>query len=147
MHFLLWSGFIKLMRGAFVLLLILITILSVIPNPEEVPGGMAFTRWIAQLLFGNPDYGDKVSHFLAYGALSGAGMLGFVRPFSRWLMLPIIVALYSAVMELLQAVIGVRSAEWADMAANVSGVMAGTLVAVGLIFLAKRASSAKTENL
>ena len=57
----------KLFRSLFMFALLLVTILSLIPNPDDVPGGMDFTRWLASLLFGDATHSDKVAHFIAYG--------------------------------------------------------------------------------
>ena len=135
------------MRVCFALFLAVVTVLSVIPDPEEVPGGMALTRWLAALLLGDPEMSDKLAHFIAYGALAGAGLLGLVRPFSRLLALPVCLVFYGIAMELAQGVVGQRAPEWADILANVVGIGAGSVAALSLLLLAKRARSAKPQSL
>ena len=143
MQFLLRPVFIKFIRWLFAGLVILVTLLSLTPNPDDLPGGMEFTRWLAALLLGDAAQSDKVGHFLAYGTLAGAGVLGFVRPFSKLFMLPVILVLYGGVMELLQSRISVRVADWADFAANSSGVFIGAGAGLCLILLAKRRRMSK----
>jgi VanZ family protein len=95
--------------GLGALMLVTVAVLSLIPIPaESVPGG------------------DKVAHLVTYAALgawfsllvdraaqlvwSVAGLIGF-----------------GVLMEGLQALTGYRFAEWADVVANTSGVLLGTL--------------------
>ena len=130
--------FVWAMRICFVLLLAIVTVLSLIPNPDDVPGGPALSRWLSDLLFGSEAYSDKVSHFIAYGALGGTAVFAALKPFDRALLLPVILIAYSGLMELLQGMGGVRQADMADMLANAAGVSAGMLVAAGTLVLGDR---------
>ncbi|GGD08719.1 VanZ family protein [Aquisalinus flavus] len=123
--------FVLSMRVCFALLLVVVTLLSLIPNPDDVPGGPDFSRWLSGLLFGTEDYADKMSHFIAYGALGGTAVLAALRPFGRVVLLPVLLIAYSGLIEVLQGIGGARQADIADMLANAAGVTAGMLV-VGL---------------
>jgi len=130
--------FVWAMRVCFVLLFAIVTVLSLIPNPDDVPGGPAFSRWLSGLVFGTEGYADKVSHFIAYGALGGTAVLAALKPFGRALLLPVFLITYSGLMEIFQGMGGVRQADMADMLANASGVTAGMLVAAGTLALGDR---------
>ncbi|NHK29269.1 hypothetical protein FF098_015225 [Parvularcula flava] len=130
--------FVLTMRICFAVLLLIVTILSLIPNPDGVPGGPAFSRWLSGVLFGTEDHADKVSHFVAYGALGGTAILAALKPFGRALLLPVLLIAYSGLMEILQGMGGVREADMADMLANAAGVTAGMLVAAGTLALNDR---------
>ena len=126
---------IRVMRAVFVLLLVLVTVLSLIPNPDAVPGANAFSRWVAQLLFGDPLHGDKVSHFIAYGVIGGAGILAALKPFGRIWTLPVLLVAFSGLIEICQGLTAARQPDLADMVANAGGVSAGMLAAAGLVLL------------
>lgn len=134
--------FVLAMRVCFVLLLIIVTVLSLISNPDDVPGGPAFSRWLSGLLFGTEAYADKVSHVIAYGALGGSAVLAALKPFggtfARVLLLPLLLIAYSGLIEVLQGMGGVRHADAADMLANAAGVTAGMLAAAGTLALHDR---------
>lgn len=86
-----------------------ITVLSLRPLPElpAVPGG------------------DKLHHFVAYGALVFPTALRKPR---RWWLLALFFILYSGGVELFQPYVN-RYGEWLDMAANTGGVVCGLLIA------------------
>lgn len=126
------------MRCVFFALLILIAVLSLIPNPDDVPGGSAFSRWVAALVLGSEAHADKVSHFIAYGVLGGAGILAALRPAGRLWVLAILLVAYSGLMEVLQGFTAVREPDMADMVANALGVVAGMASASVLVMLGGR---------
>lgn len=99
-----------LWRLGFILLLLLVGAGALAPVSIEAP------------LF--PGH-DKVIHALTYTLLFVAGWLAYGRgrPFC-W---PLHIALlaYGAGFELLQGMTGYRSAEWADLAANLAGLGLG----------------------
>ena len=74
-------------------------------------------------------YADKWEHFLAYGLMM-AWFGQFLRPGQqRWRWAAAFVAL-GGLLEILQGLGGVRHAEWADFAANGTGVALGYLAAL-----------------
>lgn len=129
---------VRTMRVVFFVLLALVTILSLIPNPDDVPGGPAFSQWLARLLFGDAGNADKVSHFIAYGALGFTGILAALRPLGRVWLVPLMLLAYSGLIELAQMAGGVRHGDLADMAANGLGVAAGMAAALGLCAILDR---------
>ncbi|TYK66575.1 VanZ family protein [Colwellia echini] len=68
---------------------------------------------------------DKTHHFIAYGALMFPAALA--RP-KYWLWLVVVFACFSGVIELIQPYVN-RWGEWLDMAANVSGLGCGIILA------------------
>lgn len=128
-------------RGLFAMLLLVVTFLTLTPNPEETEGGFALARWVAAIVLGEPGLTDKVAHFMAYGALGAAAFWAQLRLFkTRWA-LPAMLAAYGAALEGLQGLGGVRSPELADAVANFLGVVAAyggaSLIA---FFLTRRAA-------
>lgn len=120
-------------RAAFTLLLVVVTFLTVTPNPEDIESGMKLTRWLAALLLGDASYDDKVAHFLAYGALGFAAFWArLAQPGRRrWAVLAL--AVYGALLEGMQALVAARSPEFGDAVANAAGAIAGF---VGAHFIA-----------
>lgn len=121
--------FVLVMRVCFAGLLAAVTILSLIPDPDDVPGGPAFSRWLSEFFLGNEAHADKVSHFIAYGALGGAAVLAAFRVMGRALLLPVLLIAYSALLEVAQGLGGMRQADAVDILANAVGVTAGMAVA------------------
>ena len=121
-----------ILRILFVILLVLVGWLSLMPNPETVPGGMNFSRWIAEAVFGDISRADKVSHFIAYGVLAGTAVLGRIRLFGSVLITVLLVFAFSGAIELAQGFAGPRQRDAADLVANALGLLAGTLSATGL---------------
>jgi hypothetical protein len=117
-------------RIAFVALAVFVTWQTLTPDPEDTEGGMAFARWIAQMVFQSAAMGDKVAHFLAYGALGASAAFG------QWRMLgkraPIIagIAVYGMALEGMQGLGGVRTPEISDAAANALGVVSAFAAAM-----------------
>ncbi len=106
-------------------LLGVVTVLSLIANPQEVPGGSFLTEWLAKLIFGDAMQADKINHFLAYGLLASMGRWGNVRLLQRvWLIIPLLL-LWSGGLELLQGLTQSRQPDWFDMIANSAGVFLG----------------------
>jgi VanZ family protein len=74
-------------------------------------------------------YADKWEHFLAYGLMM-AWFGQFLAPGrQRWRWAAAFVAM-GGLLEILQGLGGVRHAEWADFAANTTGVALGYLAAL-----------------
>ncbi len=115
-----------------VIIALVITVGSLVPDPEAMGAPMSWSKWIASLLFGDPMSGDKVSHFLAYGALAFFSTLGFVSRLKHLLILFIGLLLYGGLMEGLQALGGVRSSDALDLVANALGALSGI---IGALFM------------
>ncbi len=68
---------------------------------------------------------DKTHHFIAYAALMFPAAL---RKPDKWIMIGFLFVAYSGVIELLQPYVN-RYGEWLDMAANISGLVCGFVLA------------------
>lgn len=77
---------------------------------------------------------DKAEHFIAYFGLALLGVLGWSG--RRTLGIFLAVLALGGTLELLQLAVG-RDAEWGDMLANTLGDTCGTLLALGLLALAR----------
>ena len=98
-------------RAAFFLTLAAVAILSLWPGDE----GPAGTGW------------DKADHVLAFIALAIMGRRGFpARPF---VLLGLALLAYGGLIEILQGMTPDRHAEWADLAADGVGIVAGGAMA------------------
>lgn len=74
---------------------------------------------------------DKLMHFLAYASLAFVFVGAAGR--KRWLRFVIGLLVLGAVIELAQGLLtATRVSEWLDMIANAAGVVAGTVVALGI---------------
>lgn len=120
-------------RVVFGVLLVVITYLTLTPDPVETEPGFAVTRYISDLFFGSAEYADKVGHCLAYGLLGLTAYWARIALFSKRWAVTIGLALYGVALEGLQGIGGVRSPEVADALANAlgatSGFFGGTIVA------------------
>ena len=117
-------------RGAFVMLLAIVTWLTLTPNPDDAKAGFAVTRWIAEFFLGDGALNDKVAHFSAYGALGASAFTARFLFFGTQAWTPVVLAAYGAGLEVLQGVGGVRSPEIADGFANMLGAIVGFGAAV-----------------
>ncbi len=114
-----------LARSVFVMLFGVVTYLTVTPNPDEAEKGFAAARFIAALLFGDAQLGDKVAHFAGYGALGASAFWAGITFFSHKRWTPLVLGIYGALLEGVQGLGGVRSPELADAFANAFGAFAG----------------------
>ncbi|MEM9421528.1 MAG: VanZ family protein [Pseudomonadota bacterium] len=121
-----------------IVIAILVTILSLIPHPGEIEAPINWSAWLASLLLGDPMSGDKVSHFLAYGALGFFSALGFTKSWQQLILLFGGLLLYGAFIEVLQAYGGVRNGDAQDLVANGLGAFCGIAGAVLLRHLFRR---------
>lgn len=112
-------------RALFAALFLLVTYLTITPNPDDTEMGMALTRWLAALIFGDSALGDKVAHFLAYAALGASAALAQVRIGGRAIYAIAALMAYGAMLEGVQGLMGVRVPEFADAIANALGAAAG----------------------
>ena len=122
-------------RALFGLLFVVITFLTLTPNPVETEPGFALTRWIADFLLGDARNADKVGHFLAYASLGLAAFWARLAVFSKRWAVTLVLAAYGVLLEGLQGLGGVRSPEVADAVANVLGALAGFAGALALVRL------------
>jgi len=129
---------VRIWRGVFAMLFLIVSYLTVTPNPDDSGAGMALTRWLASLFLGNPGLSDKIAHFLAYGALGGSAALARLPWFKKIWAAPLGLAAYGVVLEGVQALGGVRSPEFADAIANALGAVVGFCAGYGLLRYARR---------
>ena len=115
----------KSARAAFFLLLLFVTWQTLAPDPTESQSGLAFARWIASVLFGDVAMADKVAHYCAYAALGTLAAFGGITIFGRAMLVLAMLVAYSAVLEFLQGLGGVRVAEWIDAGMNAAGAISG----------------------
>ncbi len=120
-----------LARAGFIVLLGVVTVVSVLPNPTGAIPGNAITRFIAALFFGATTHADKVGHFLAYSALGGAAYLAVIARKPIW-RAPLLLAFYGVCLEGVQYFIDARSADLWDAVVNSIGAATGVLAALGL---------------
>ena len=135
MSFLVWR---RMLFGA---VFVLITYLTLTPNPDEAEKGIAFVRYIAVFLFDDPSVADKIGHFLGYGLLGATAYWAQYLIFDRKRWIPLLLGAYGAVLEGVQGVGGVRSPELADALANAAGALAGF---IGAFVLAKMISHVRS---
>jgi hypothetical protein len=114
-----------LWRALFVALLVFVTYMTLTPNPDDTEGELSFARWISELLFGTAAFGDKVAHVLAYASLGAAAMFAQIHLAGRAAVTLIALAAYGVLLEALQGLGGVRTADAIDALANASGAVMG----------------------
>ena len=123
----------RIFRWTFVAAFVLITVLVVIPNPEDVAPGTDMTRWFSRLLFGDVEHADKVAHFIAFGGLGGLGALSrFERPFIfAWG--PAALAAWGGLLEIVQGFIAERQTDVFDAMTNALGAACGWMGGLVLV--------------
>jgi hypothetical protein len=114
-------------RGVFALLLLIVTFLTLTPDPAKTPSGFAIARLIAQWMFADPALADKVGHFLAYAALGLTASFADFRLRGRRLFAMLAIAAYGAALEFAQGAGGVRNGDVIDAFANTSGALSAFL--------------------
>ena len=77
---------------------------------------------------------DKAQHFTAYFGLALMAVLGWSG--RRTILLFLAVIALGGALEILQGFVG-RDSEWGDMLANTIGAVTGTLLALGLLAVAR----------
>lgn len=129
-------------RVVFAVVFACVTWLTLTPNPHDTRSSLAIARFIAEVLFHNQQFGDKVAHFLAYATLGATAAFAHLRIAGR--RVPVIVALaaYGLLLEFLQGVGGVRVADFADALANASGALAVYPAALAIEYAVKRVRTA-----
>lgn len=127
-----------LWRGVFAALFIMVTYLTLTPNPDDTKPSIAIARFIAELLFHDERFGDKVAHFMAYAALGGAAAFAGLAIAGRRAYLIGALAIYGALLEFIQGLGGVRAPEIADALANSLGALAAFPAALAVERLALR---------
>ncbi|MEX0645249.1 MAG: VanZ family protein [Parvularculaceae bacterium] len=128
-------SFLIVARLVFAALFVLVTYLTVTPNPDDLEAGMAFTRWIAELLFGDAALNDKVAHFLAYAALGASAAAARLKLAGRSIATVGALVFYGGILEGVQALVATRDAELLDALANGLGALAGFSAALLLFQL------------
>jgi VanZ family protein len=111
-----------------VLIMGIIFAVSAMPDPGAPPGGLS----------------DKSAHFLAYAALGGAFMRalassrvsGVTR--GRAVLAVVLTSLYGVFDEVHQHFVPGRTPDWADVAADAVGAIAGTLGMAGALWIYER---------
>ncbi|MEO0399949.1 MAG: VanZ family protein [Pseudomonadota bacterium] len=111
-------------RALFCVLFVVVTYLTVTPNPDTAGPGNALTDFLAELLFGSAQNADKIGHFIAYLALGGSAVLARLKVFGARAASLVVIALYGAFLEVVQGWTAVRSPELLDAAANAGGTLA-----------------------
>lgn len=122
-------------RVIFGLLFVLITFLTLTPNPVETESGFAVTRFISDIMFGNDEYADKIGHYLGYAALGLTAFWARLAVYSKRWVMTVVLALYGVALEGLQGLGGVRSPELADAFANGLGALSGFVAGAALLKL------------
>ncbi len=116
---------IQSIRILFFLLLVTITWLTLTSDPAVTSNGSAFMQWLSTLLLRTPEWGDKIGHFLGYGALGlTAAASRFTPPRKNWIP-ACLLTLYGVILEFVQIIGGTRSGELLDAVANMSGTLCG----------------------
>ena len=104
-----------LARLGFICGLVLITVLSVVPQPAPT----------------SAEGIDKIEHAIAYFTVGVAGMIGLRHRFSL-LQITVAMVIYGCVMEGVQYFLPSRVAAFADIAANTIGLIVA-LIVVGIL--------------
>jgi hypothetical protein len=112
-------------RVFFTALIVLVTYFTLVPDPDAASKGLAFARWISETIFRGAIPHDKVEHFLAYTALGAAAFFAQIRLFNNRYSVPLVLALYGGLLEVVQGLGGVRFVELADGVANTIGAYIG----------------------
>lgn len=119
-------------RILFFTLLVIVTFLTLTPNPDDTEAGFAFTRILASALLGDAALADKIAHFLAYGSLGVSAFWAQIVLFAKRWGIVVALPIYGIALEGLQGLGGLRSPELADAVANGLGAVCGFIFALGL---------------
>jgi VanZ family protein len=106
-------------RAASVVLLLLVLGAAVMPAIWLWPDRRELASWFGQI--------DKVTHVLAFAFLA-VWFAGQYRPRSYWRIALGLLA-FGVFIEVCQRLVGYRSAEWLDVAADILGIIVGLLIA------------------
>ena len=110
-------------RAFSVLLLLLVIAAAIMPAIWMWPDRGSIVRWFGEI--------DKLAHLLTFAFLA-VWFAGQYRPRSYWRIAVGLLA-YGVLIELLQRLVGYRSAEWLDVAADAAGILVGlAIAAIGL---------------
>ena len=124
-------------RALFAALFLLVTYLTLAPNPDDSGAGFAAMRWLSGLVFGDAAHADKAAHFTAYAALGLSAALGRLAIAGRAAYAFVALAAYGALLEAVQGAMGTREAELLDALANAAGAGVGGFSGVVLGAMAK----------
>ena len=111
--------FARRWRAASAALLLLVLIAAIAPAIAFWPPSLQVARWFAPA--------DKLLHALTFAFLA----VWFAGQHFRrdWWRIAMGLAAFGALIEIIQRSVGYRSAEWADLAADIVGIAAGLAVA------------------
>lgn len=118
----------RLVTGARVLfffLLVVVTYLTLTPDPSQAKVGFDVADWIAKLLFHDPRLGDKVAHFSAYASLGLVAGAADIRVAGHRILTLAMLAGYGALLEGAQSFEIVRTPDFFDGLANFLGATTG----------------------
>ena len=107
-------------RAASAILLLLVLAATIMPVIWLWPERREFVNWFGQI--------DKIAHIIVFAFLS-IWFAGQYRPRSYW-RIAIGLLAFGILIEICQRLVGYRSAEWLDVAADFLGIIAGLLIAV-----------------
>ena len=120
-------------RVLFVIFFIIVTYASLTPDPDTLDQSGGIMKWLASLLLGSEDHGDKIAHFLAYGALGFCIFPGRLALFGRFALTFVALLGYGFLMEWMQSFSVERQTSMLDATANTAGLIAG--LGAGYLFL------------
>lgn len=106
-------------RAVSVLLLLLVVAAAIMPAIWLWPDRVRIVRWFADI--------DKWAHAITFCVLA-IWFAGQYRKRAYWRIALGLLA-YGVLIELLQRLVGYRSAEWLDVAADVAGILVGLAIA------------------
>ena len=86
---------------------------------------------------------DKLRHFIAYALLT---LPVAIKKPKNWHLILLAFVLYSGCIELIQGIFH-RTGDWLDVAANITGLLFGLLLAQLIIVVMKRYKRNKMENI
>lgn len=117
-----------ILRICFFLVLVFVTYQTLAPA-SDIKTTFSIGEWISNRLFGHTEFGDKVGHFLAYGALGYLFVLGWKPPLRTLLLGVAGLTVYGGVLEVFQGLSVSRQMDPYDAIANFFGALLGAAVA------------------
>ncbi|MEM9014270.1 MAG: VanZ family protein [Pseudomonadota bacterium] len=124
-------------RAILAALLVFITFQTLTPQVDTNDSGFMIARIISEWVFGSEMMSDKVLHFGAYGILGAVAAWAKISRYGAAWTAPIGLSAYGGVLEVMQALGGVRTGDWIDASANMAGAFAGFAVGVFILSAAR----------
>ena len=106
-------------RAVSAFLLLLVIAAAIMPAIWMWPDRVSIVRWFGEI--------DKWAHAITFCALT-IWFAGQYHPRAYWRIAAGLLA-YGVLIELLQRLVGYRSAEWFDVAADAAGILVGLAIA------------------